>query len=50
MDGGEKPGMHPDPAHEWNTNPEKFIMAEDDEDKYWSISNMKSSAPYLQMA
>ena len=30
MQNGEKPGNHPDPNHEWNTNPEKFINGEDE--------------------
>lgn len=30
MDGGEKPGPHPDPGHDWNQHPEKYIMKEED--------------------
>ena len=32
MQDGERPGEHPEPDHEWNTNPEKYIFnTEDDE-------------------
>ena len=31
MNDGEKPGKHPDPNHDWNTNPKKYEFNEDDD-------------------
>ena len=32
MQNGDKPGKHPDPKHDWNINPEKFIIAGDEDE------------------
>ena len=31
MSGGEKPGKHPDDNHDWNKNPDKYIIHDDEE-------------------
>ena len=49
-----RPGPHPDPKHEWNTNPEKFetnedTIADENSDFIWSQIDLQNSAYKLDV-